>query len=175
MIRSTAPRDDYLKAAKKYDTWSAFPDISHVQEKYGRAKYCEPWLLNRLGQSITRRRQFLKYRVEHHEKMTRLPEENIDMLIDKHVASTKATTFVEREDHQTSQTANTIVPSFAESTGSVTSYEQTIYEADGKPKHLKVPDPPEEAFPGVPFVYGEAFQCPYCFTEQVVGHKAAWK
>ena len=42
LIRSTSPRDDYLKAASRYDMWSPLPDIRHVREKYGRARYCQP-------------------------------------------------------------------------------------------------------------------------------------
>lgn len=178
LVRSSATRDDYIKAASRYGNWSAYPDIGHVREKYGRARYSKPWLLERLGQTITRRRQFLKYRVEHHNKMIEERKEfedddEITAKVDKTVASTKATTFI--GDDKTKQRLQKPAMDFSGSVGSVTSYDPTVFGADGMPALLTVPPPPKEAFADVPFVYGEPFQCPYCFTEQVVKHKAAWK
>ena len=175
LIRSTSPRDDYLKAASRYDMWSPLPDIGHVREKYGRARYCQPWLLERLGLSITRRRQFLKYRVEHHEKMTEVMVEDVDMLRDNPMASTKATTIAGNGQNQAAGESRQSNPTSIAPVGSVTSYEQTMYQLDGRPANLTVPAPPVEAFAGVPFSFGEPFQCPYCFTEQVVEHRGAWK
>ncbi|XMA12032.1 hypothetical protein WAI453_004823 [Rhynchosporium graminicola] len=40
---------------------------------------------------------------------------------------------------------------------------------------LTVPPPPSEAFEGVPFEFGHPFQCPYCWTEQTVKGRNAWK
>ncbi|KFY70285.1 hypothetical protein V498_10372, partial [Pseudogymnoascus sp. VKM F-4517 (FW-2822)] len=46
---------------------------------------------------------------------------------------------------------------------------------------LTVPPPPKFAFPTrfgfpkIPFEYGQPFQCPYCFTEQTVENRSAWK
>ena len=175
LIRSSPNRDDYVKAASRYNTWSAYPDIGHVREKYGSAAYSQPWLLDRLGKTITRRRQFLKYRVEHHEKMT-VEKEVIEMpeKPDKSmVASTKATTFVA---HESSIVPNAPKPiSEAGSFGSLTSYDPTVFGMDGAPTLLTVPSPPKMAFPDVEFVYGEPFQCPYCFTEQIVKNKSMWK
>jgi hypothetical protein len=37
------------------------------------------------------------------------------------------------------------------------------------------PAPPRFAFEGIPFEYGEPFRCLYCYTEQVVKNKIAWK
>lgn len=174
LIRSSPNRDDYIKAASRYNTWSAYPDIGHVREKYGYARYSKPWLLDRLGKTITRRRQFLKYRVEHHEKMTVEKEvvekpEGPPMTI---VASTKATTFVGQE----TLALNFPKPiSEAGSFGSLTSYDPTVFGMDGAPTLLTVPSPPKYAFPDVEFAYGEPFQCPFCFTEQIVKNKSAWK
>ncbi|KAF4628213.1 hypothetical protein G7Y89_g9937 [Cudoniella acicularis] len=175
VIRSSATRDDYIKAATRFNTWNPYPDISHVREKYGSAKQSTDWLLERLGKAITKRRQFLKYRVEHNEKMAgggdddetkrEKPEKTI-------VASTKATTFIGENVLQNVRTAGSDT---GNSFGSQTSYERTVFGSDGAPKMLTVPPPPKFAFPGVPFEYGEPFQCPYCFTEQIAKNKPAWK
>jgi hypothetical protein len=69
VIRSSPARDDYIKAASRYKDWNPYADIGHVREKHRSAKGSTDWLLTRLGNGIARRRQFLKYRVEHSEKM----------------------------------------------------------------------------------------------------------
>ncbi len=95
IIRNSPSRDDYLKAASRYNFDPRY-DIGHVKEKYGSAKGSKGWLLERLGKGITRRRQFLKYRQEHHGKLARdwdaVEEEKAP---DRTVALTKATTFVD--------------------------------------------------------------------------------
>lgn len=176
VIRSSPVRDDYLKAASKYSTYNPFPDINHVKEKHSSAKRSSDWLLERLGKAITRRRQFLLYRVEHHEKLSKWddgdekPKDRIDEKPEKTVASTKATTFFMGEILAPKPPSDTAV-----SFGSQTSYEATTAGGEGAASKLTVPAPPTFAFPGVPFEFGEPFQCPYCYTEQTVKNKAAWK
>lgn len=128
LVRSSATRDDYVKAASRYNTWSAWADIGHVREKYGRAKYSEPWLVERLGKTITRRRQFLKYRVEHHQKMSEEKEEkeeNAEMpeRPERTIASTKATTFIGND--VVVPKAQKAVSEMGGSFGSLTSYDPT--------------------------------------------------
>jgi hypothetical protein len=106
LIRESSKRDDYAKAASRYSTWSPNPDISHVKEKYGSANMSSAWLLERLGTAITRRRQFLTYRKDHHGKLTGDWGEDIDVVVEtpetiregkkpaKSIAPTQATTFI---------------------------------------------------------------------------------
>jgi hypothetical protein len=173
IIRNSPSRDDYSKAASRYEFDPRY-DIGHVREKYGSAKGSKDWLLERLGKGITRRRQFLKYREVHHGKLARdwdaVEEEKVP---DRTVASTKATTFVD---------ISSVIPQpipkadsdAGGSFGSHTSYDQTI-AGENSVNKLSVPPPPNMAFEGIPFEYGKHFQCPYCFTEQIVKNKAAWK
>lgn len=181
LIRESSNRDDYLKAESRYNTWEPSPFIGHVREKYGSAKGSKGWLVERLGKATMRRRQFLTYREEHHGKLTGdwgeildevVEEKGLDRLkLAKTVASTRATTFI--VDGSTSKKE---VSDFTGSFGSQTSYEPTEFEGDGTaPTKLTVPLPPKWAFPDVPFEYGEPFLCPYCYTEQEVKNKAAWK
>jgi len=179
LIRESSKRDDYAKAASRYNTWSPGADIGHVQEKYGSAKASSDWMLERLGKAITRRRQFLTYRKEHHGKLTGDWGEDIDVVeetiqedkeLTKTIAPTQATTFV----------PNMISPErdgqdIAGSFGSQTSYEATEVASEDGPTKLTVPLPPKWAFEDVRFEYGEPFQCPMCCTEQVVKNKNAWK
>jgi len=173
IIRNSPSRDDYLKAASRYNFDSRY-DTGHVKEKYGSAKGSKDWLLERFGKGITRRRQFLKYREEHHGKLARdwdaVEEEKAP---DRTVALTKATTFVDISS-VTPQPPPRPDSDGGGSFGSQTSYEQTVAGENAVSK-LSVPLPPNMAFEGIPFEYGKHFQCPYCFTEQIVKNKAAWK
>jgi hypothetical protein len=97
IIRDSPLRDDYLKAASRYKLDPVW-DIGHVREKYGSAKRGSDWLLERLGKSITQRRQYLKYRKEHHKKLSdELDEEtediegNEDEKLEETIAETKDT------------------------------------------------------------------------------------
>jgi hypothetical protein len=57
---------------------------------------------------------------------------------------------------------------------SQTSYEATIFD-ENRNYNLTIPPHPKMAFEGVPFAYGEPFQCPYCHTEQTVKNRNTWK
>ncbi|KAM0182216.1 hypothetical protein ACHAPF_001103 [Botrytis cinerea] len=168
VIRNSPNRDDYLKAASRY-RFDASYDIGHVRDKHGSAKRSADWLIVRLGKAITRRRQYLKYREDHHGKLTR--DWDDAMIIekeDKTIALTKATTFVEN-----TSTAQKDGSDLGSSFGSQTSYEATVIgESTGR---LNVPSHPRMAFEDVPFQFGSPFRCPYCFTEQVVNNRSAWK
>jgi hypothetical protein len=185
LIRESSKRDDYAKAASRYNTWNPGADIGHVEEKHGSAKGGvggSAWLLEHLGKAITRRRQFLTYRKEHHDKMTGDWGEDIDVIEEtpyttqegkkpaKTIAPTEATTFI----------PNMVLPDeneseIAGSFGSQTSYEATELASEDGPTKLTIPHPPKWAFEDVLFEYGEPFQCPFCYTEHVVKNKNAWK
>jgi hypothetical protein len=175
VIRSSPARDDYIKAASRYKDWNPYADIGHVREKHGSAKGSTDWLLTRLGNAIARRRQFLKYRIEHSQKMTNVwpegqkPQKEKEKP-EKTIASTKATTFIGNDTVYQREGIDT-----PGSFGSQTSYEQTVLGDETATTRLTVPPPPKFAFPDVPFNYGEPFNCPYCHTEQNVQNKAAWK
>lgn len=174
IIRNSPTRDDYLKAASRYNFESRY-DIGHAKEKHGSAKGADDWLLERLGRGITRRRQYLKYREDHHGKLSRDWEDfsknnepKNDGKPEKSIALTKATSFVEKNrvgNHDGSDLG---------SLGSKTSYEATTIGEESSDQ-LTVPQHPDMAFEGVPFEYGEPFQCPYCYMEQVVKNRMEWK
>lgn len=175
VIRNSPARDDYLKAASRYNFDPRY-DIGHVKEKHGSARRSTEWLIERLGKAITRRRQYLKYREDHHGKLTRDWEEmpkHIDVKLDEKpertIALTKATTYVENEVASKRDGSD-----FGGSFGSQTSYEPTIV-GETAAHRLTVPPHPNMAFEGIPFQFGEPFQCPFCYTEQTVKNRAAWK
>ncbi|KAL5328075.1 hypothetical protein ACEPPN_005783 [Leptodophora sp. 'Broadleaf-Isolate-01'] len=175
VIRNTPTRDDYAKAAARYSLDSHW-DISHVDSKFGSSKRSSDWLIQRLGKSITRRRQYLTYRKNHHDKLSKdwdEPPKEVVVLEEEEkapqtLALTKATTYVE---------ALPAPPKDGSEVGSFeteTSYQQTV-AGETEDHILTVPSPPAEAFEGVPFEFGHPFQCPYCWTEQNVKGRNAWK
>jgi hypothetical protein len=175
VIRSSPAQDDYIQAASRYKDWNPGADIGHVREKHGSAKGITDWLITRLGNGIARRRQFLKYRVEHSREMAGEWDEEMkpqkeDEKTGKTIASTKTTTFMRHDSIHQQEVSDT-----ASSFGSQTSDEQTALGDEAGAAKLDVPPPPSFAFPEVPFQYGEPFNCPYCYTEQNVNSKASWK
>ena len=184
VIRSSPARDDYLKAATRYKLDPRW-DIGHVMEKHGSAKGNSQWLIERLGKAITRRRQYLKYRKEHHGKLSKDWEE-----AQKADAAKKEDEEDEEPEHTIAPTKLTKATTYVENSppagkdgsdaggsfGSQTSYEPTIAgEATMTITRLTVPPHPTMAFEDVPFEFGKPFQCPYCYTEQTVKNKTAWK
>ncbi|TVY80276.1 NAP1-binding protein [Lachnellula suecica] len=165
LIRDSSNRDDYLKAASRYSTWDFSQFVGHVREKYGSAKGNNDWLVQRLGKAILRRRQFLRYREEHHGKLTGDWGEVLEDVAEEKgpeqpkpartVASTKATTFIVQSEAPKKDGSD-----FGGSFGSQTSYEATEYEGDGGPTKLTVPPPPKWAFEDVPFQ--REWVCQYC-------------
>jgi hypothetical protein len=178
IIRDSPLRDDYLKAASRYKLDPVW-DIGHVREKHGSAKMSSDWLLERLGKSITQRRQYLIYRKEHHKKLSENLDEdtediegNEDENPEETIAETKhtkATTVIERK-YEPRKDGSEAGGSF----GSETSYEATVV-GEGAEHRLLVPQHPTMAFDSIPFEYGNPFQCPYCYTEQIVKNRGKWK
>jgi hypothetical protein len=182
-IRNPAPRDRYAKSAgiTPYDDKY---DIGHVWEKFPYARRT-PWLVTRLGKSITRCRHYLRYREKHHEKLAHVPRavEKKDPL--QVVLPVEDGLVSEREATRTTQSsmsgtptenqtkASTYVapgPNAAEDLsdkGSITSYATSVSEED--PGHIRVPPPPEESANEMPF------ECPYCFTIQTIKDWNSWK
>lgn len=169
IIRNSPSRDNYLKAASRYNFDPRY-DIGHAKEKHRSAKGIKEWLQEQLGKSISRRRQFPKYREAHYGKPVSDWETSAEDGEEKIIALTKATTYVETATLPWDIQEN----SEAGSLGSKTSYDQTVI-GEAAAGILTVPPPPAMAFEGIPFSYGDPFQCPYCYTEQIVRNKAAWK
>lgn len=176
VIRNTPTRDDYVKAAARGALDSHW-DKRHVEEKFRSAKEGSEWLIQRLGKAITRRRQYLTYRKEHHDKLAKDWDEPAKevVVVDEEeerapqtLALTKATTYVEAMPAPSTDGIET------GSFDTDTSYQQTI-AGETEDQVLTVPPPPTEAFEGVKFEFGHPFQCPYCWTEQNVRGRNAWK
>jgi hypothetical protein len=163
-IRNPAPHDRYTQA-KSTDASHYEPfDIQHVRSKFDDI---EPWLADRLGKAISRRRQYLKYRHSHHEKLSHgLDEAELGAskaLEDQTVASSIPSHL--KEGRVSSTQAQPVLTDDASDAGmSQTSYATSMATLD----RLTIPPLPEEAHAG-------PFQCCLCYMMIVVRDRAAWK
>jgi len=172
-------------------------DIQHVSNKFPHA---EPYLVQRLGRSNTRRRQLLRYHERHHDKIAgRYGLESFVLAPEQGMSEgdhgrrdesarlkSKAE---ERSEHpqqasKKSSAANTLsattVTAYQRPTEehafeqcSDTDFSQTSYSSSacGIVEKLRAPPPPNRESA----FDGDAFQCPYCYIIiTLAGHKS-WK
>lgn len=69
VIRNVRIEDDYDRASTHYHLPTEW-NIRHVRDKFPKAYRHGIWLVERLDQAITRRREYLRYRKEHHQKLS---------------------------------------------------------------------------------------------------------
>jgi hypothetical protein len=159
IIHSSSSSDFFGKSALKLKYDSAY-DSNHIREKFPKAYASSPWLVKRLGDAMTARRQFLRYRSEHRSKLavdfSRENDNNNLIYPAKSVAETKATTFVPPKDGWE-----------AESTGSLTTYATQETEEEDT-NRIPIPPMPEEIRDGI-------IECPYCCTFQYIKDRRVWK
>ncbi|KAI9847544.1 MAG: hypothetical protein M1838_000843 [Thelocarpon superellum] len=175
--------------ATSLEPYNPVYDIHYVRDKYAHIR--DEWLVERLGTAITQRREFLRYQKNHRAKLSRealsrpqdeaiqpvalamplgpntatpnqvasgLPRSAKSAPITK-LSSTEATTFVAEDNPEVERqsVADQSDTSFASSVGDTTER--------GRPLP---PLPPESA-------NQTPFECPLCFTIQVVKGPLAWK
>ncbi|PGH08788.1 hypothetical protein AJ79_05887 [Helicocarpus griseus UAMH5409] len=149
-------------------------DIQHVEQKFPNA---EPWLVKRLGKAITKRREYLKGRELHHEKLAQgaTSATSAELLADNAnseagrmtlLTETTATTFagpVAEIDLHMTEAGDVGVD--ADTAPSETSYASTV----GDDTKIHLPLLPEEAErnPG-------GFECPYCYYLISVRGPLSW-
>jgi hypothetical protein len=166
-IRNPAPHDRYVKTKCAEASHFEPFDIQHVQSKFDRI---EPWLAERLGKAISRRRQYLKYRQSHHEKLAYGLGPYDLGADDAREAETVASSIPSHlKDGGGSssqiQAALTVIRDDSSDTGmSETSYATSIASSD----KLTIPPLPKEALFG-------PFQCCVCYMMIVIKDRAAWK
>jgi len=176
IVRKKPEKDEYIKASLA-SSFDPTPDIVHVGDKYPVTRDNNLWLKERLGTAITRRRQYLRYRKEHQEKMEQMHEmkKNAD---GKTVWSgEKASTYLP-ESIFGKNTPSTSMPLEMSSKGvgkrPQTEYADSSRGKDGSADLLRTPLLPKDAF-GVRVEYGQYFECSYCRRPQNVRDKNEWK
>ena len=168
LVRKPAQHDVYL-GSKRADVAAFEPfDYNHVREKYPEA---DDALVKRLGNAITRRRQYLKYRERHAAKLkqgisnvdpgghdiSNVHESGTINLDTKSILSdTIATDFQNRNIEFEDNVSDT---GFSQ-----TSYAPTLLSGG----NVAIPPPPKNSLGGVPF------ECPYCFFVITIDGTRSW-
>lgn len=191
-IRNPTPRDRYAKAASS-TPFDVSYDVGHVYEKFPHIR-SKAWLMDRLGRAVTRRREFLRYREKHREKIggnirpsTDLDERHEQADNRRNVTYNDAQTpagdptigleasFVSRSQFASTKATTYVANLNDESLDklsavgrSETSYVTSIAE-ENSGKLRQIPNPPKESANGMPF------ECPYCFTIQSVRNSKYWR
>ena len=165
LVRKPAQHDVYL--GSKCADVAAFElsDYNHVRDKYPKA---DDVLVKRLGDAITRRRKYLKYRERHAAKL-RQSMSNVDPgLRDLQRVH-------EGETITVGTTPDTIVRDFEHmNTGfNDKASDKGISQTPRAPTLLRegnvaIPRPPKTSLGGVPF------ECPYCFYVTTVNGSRSW-
>ncbi|TVY37144.1 Exocyst complex component [Lachnellula subtilissima] len=189
IIRNNTSRDRYAKAAAAALSvpFDDNFDISHVEHKFPALKSKgKEWLVIRLGKSITKRRQYLRYCREHHDKISRehypIPRPSImepseikletvaGLTADARSAFSKPTSTLAPTQASTLLLTSDQLPEDAppEDSQSQTSYATSNeeYMSSSKLRVIKLEDISKGA---------SHFECPYCWQIQASKSQKSWK
>lgn len=177
-IRNPAPHDQFKSSTKIDVSHFETYDIEHVRGKFPSAN---EYLVQRLGKSISRRRQYLRYREEHRKKLVQgLEDEEVerqektedgvvrlqiglDDFRTEDIQSTVASSIPRAAKLSTSVEELENYEDFEESL-SQTSYASSAYDAS----KLRPPPLPEAGHDGEPF------ECPLCCRITSVRQVQTW-
>ncbi|KAK3327391.1 hypothetical protein B0T19DRAFT_161775 [Cercophora scortea] len=169
-IRNPTPHDRFKKSAFT-DTSTYEPyDIGHVRMKFPSA---EGVVTHRVGKSISRRRQYFKYRELHHQKLSQGLDHDEPAVPEDVGKSTIASSIPQHL--KTSVTGNIMNPTTVnedelsdDGRSQATSYATASTTLDSGTTRPMVPPMPKQAT-------GGPFECPFCFQMISVTTKAAWR
>lgn len=168
LVRRQRPRGR-LPVLDNFTPVESSPDISHITDKFPKMKNT-PWLAQRLGNQVTRRREIIRYRQHHREGLANIGDNKRTGRDD---TATFATTFQEIESLGTAIAKGKEVATSRMSVfTSGTSY---LSDEDSTSTGRHIPDLPDMRLDGVQLQYGERFECPYCRTIQEVNNRLEWK
>jgi hypothetical protein len=198
LIRKASPRDRFQKAAAAdREPFDDSYDVAHVGHKFPKLECTKmQHLQERFGKAITRRRQFLRYAREHHEKLSHNPTaEALHLIFPENEAErTKGKKLETGKPVQDSQTADiiqeatldilssiprtiasTLAPSNleliqedSEDNQSQTSYATSVAE-DSEESVLRV-------LPLTDVAKGKSpFECPYCWNILSIRSERSWR
>ena len=154
LVRKPAQRDHRMGSNKADVAYFEPFDRNHVRDKFPAA---DERLVARLGQAITRRRQYLKYRERHAMKLRQgldpgsISQDDSEIL-SQTVATESRNSNVGCDEHR------------SESGYSMTSYAPTLMSGGD----FTIPAPPKASKDG------KAFECPYCYFIITVQGPGSW-
>lgn len=157
-IRNPAPYDQFRSRAGVISCPSQW-DIEHVQHKFPNI---HPVISDRLGKALTQRRQYLRYREEHHLRL----QEGLNSDDDDNGSKGKGTTIASSVPHDSRDDAPTALEDTEDtySDNSTISYATTCAD-QGVPR-----------IPPIPSGYETGpFLCPFCHMLISVDAESDWK
>jgi hypothetical protein len=174
IIRKKPETDEYVKAASQIPMDSNI-DIIRVGDKFPVANERHIWLRNRLGEAITRRRQFILARKWHQERMQQVHEIKVGPDGNTVWTGEKASTYQPIEKLQNHDSYQNTLNKFQSSLQkSHTEYADSSKGTDENAKVLRTPPLPKRE-DGTRVKYGEHFECPLCRRMQMFEQKGDWK
>jgi len=154
-IRHSSSHNSFAKSSS-LPAFLLSSDIQHVLQKFPKTQR-SPWLAQRLGEAITRRRLHLTYRANHRENLASGLEDD-----DKATAYTKTTSF-----KANAQVDLQYLEEQSDDGHSATTY-NTIADEKGYDM-IRVPPPPESSADCQPF------ECPYCLNITTITGTNSWR
>jgi hypothetical protein len=164
-IKNPAPHDRFIGSQATDMSYFEPFDIQHVNSKFNTVK---PWLAERLGKAISRRRQYFRYRESHHAKLAQGLDRH-DAGESDTIAETVASSIPDHFKDILGSSSIQTFPAIFEDDRSDTGASQTSYASSaGDSDRLRIPALPEDAHRG-------PFQCRFCYMMIVAKNRADWK
>lgn len=191
VIRKATPRDRYEKAINSKDPLENCYDIAHVGEKFRHklGNQESRWLRERLGNAITKRRQFLRYSRDHHEKISRerqvlstrdVASKPLSEVRDAPVRSLAPHPQEETVSHRAPTTipstkASTLVPAQIQQIHPIPDDEQSYAPSMA----TSMPEDEEGVMTVIPLEQvsqgRRQFECPYCHDILTLRNQKSWR
>lgn len=161
-IRNPAPHDRFAASIPIAVSDYEFFDIQHVHAKFPKI---DSLLARRLGNTISRRRQYFRYRESHHLKLAH----GLDPKQPKDQADGESTIASSIPDHTKSAGFGNILPAIDEDAISDAGISQTSFASSfAGTERLRIPPLPKGAESG-------PFECPFCYMIITATNRASWK
>jgi hypothetical protein len=170
-IRNPAPHNQYKESRHVDMSYFEKFDIEHVRAKFPNAP---AYLTERLGAAISQRRQYLRYRKDHQERLKQgLEQIELPQAIYEH-----GETSVGQSERIESTVASSIPQAMRTSGPTIQVEKHDYYEdvlsqtsyasSNNDPDKLRPPPLPEQGY------NGEPFECPLCCRLSSVSQTSAW-
>ncbi|KAH8121574.1 hypothetical protein FP744_10004293 [Trichoderma asperellum] len=161
-IRNPAPHDCFAASIPIDVSNYEFFDIQHVQAKFPKI---DSLLAQRLGNTISRRRQYFIYRESHHLKLAH----GLDFNELKDQADGKSTLASSIPDYTKSAGIDNTLSAIDEDAVSDAGISQTSFASfPASTERLRIPPLPKGAENG-------PFECPFCYMIITATNRASWK
>lgn len=158
-IRNPAPHDRFAISVPIDVSHYEFFDVQHVQAKFPNI---DNHLAQRLGNAISRRRQYFRYRESHHLKLAH----GLDL---KDQADGKSTIASSIPGHAKSAGFDNRLSVIDEDALSDAGISQTSFASSlADTQRLRIPPLPKRAKSG-------PFECPFCYMIITATNRASWK